>query len=179
MPCEWLEKDGDCDLYILQELFAKMEELNSENASTYSGKSLRSKLKEKYWDHIYFTNLPGRPNIVCFRDMASYILYESKRKTGEMKEFIITAAAKLIKAELRDLDKMNKVYPMFHQLSDIKDQKEWVPKSLQLLLSYLITCLKQVIIIILCYFFIIHMLLYHWNGKMSEIIFNSKKLETS
>ena len=96
-----------------------------------------------------------------------------------MKEFIITAAAKLIKGELRDLDKMNKVYPMFHQLSDIKDQKEWVHKSLQLLLSYLITCLKQVIIIILCYFFIIHMLLYHWNGKMSEIIFNSKKLETS
>ena len=62
--------------------------------------------------------------------MASYILYESKRKTGEMKESIITAAAKLIKAELKDLDKMNKVYPMFHQLSDIKDQKEWVPESL-------------------------------------------------
>ena len=31
---EWLEKDGDCELYTLQELFAKMEDLNSGNAST-------------------------------------------------------------------------------------------------------------------------------------------------
>ena len=111
MLCEWLEKDGNCELYTLQELFTKMEELNSENASTYSKKSLQSKLKGKYRDHIYFTNLPGRSNIVCFRDMASYILCEQKRKTGETEESIITAAAKLIKAELRDLDKMNKVYP--------------------------------------------------------------------
>ena len=58
MLCEWLEKDGDCELYTLQELFAKMEELNSGNASTYSEKSLQSKLKKKYWDHIHFTNLP-------------------------------------------------------------------------------------------------------------------------
>ena len=76
MLCEWLEKDGDCELYTLQELFAKMEEVNNGNTSTYSEKSLQSKLKEKYRDHIYFMNLPGRSNIVCFRDMASYILYE-------------------------------------------------------------------------------------------------------
>ena len=105
MLCEWLEKDGYYELYTLQELFAKMEELNSGNASTYSEKLLQSKLKEKYRDHIYFMNIPGRSNIVCFRDMASYILYEQKMKTGEMKEPIITAAAKLIKAELRVLTK--------------------------------------------------------------------------
>ena len=58
MLCEWLEKDGDCELYTLQELFAKMEELNNGNASTYSEKSLQSKLKKKYRDHIHFTNLP-------------------------------------------------------------------------------------------------------------------------
>ena len=29
MLCEWLEKDGDCELYTLQELLTKMEELNS------------------------------------------------------------------------------------------------------------------------------------------------------
>ena len=47
MLCECLEKDGHCELYTLQELFAKMEELNSGNASTYSEKSLQSKVKEK------------------------------------------------------------------------------------------------------------------------------------
>ena len=61
-----------------------------------------------------------------------------KKKKGETNKSIITPAAKLIKAELRDLDKMNKVYPTFDQLPDIKDQKEWVPENLQLLLSYLI-----------------------------------------
>ena len=49
-----------------------------------------------------------------------------KGKTGEMKESIITATTKLIKAGLSDLDKMNIVHPTFDQLSDIKDQKEWV-----------------------------------------------------
>ena len=78
MMCEWLEKDSDCELYTLQELLAKMEELTSGNESTYSERSLQSKLKEKYRDHIYFANLPGRPNIVCFRDMVLYILYEQK-----------------------------------------------------------------------------------------------------
>ena len=87
-----------------------MEELNSVNINTYSEKSLRSKLKEKYWDHIYFTILSGRPNIVYFRDMASYIFYEQKRKTGEMKESTIIAKARLIKAGLSGLDKMNKVH---------------------------------------------------------------------
>ena len=106
-----------------------------------------SKLKGKCWNHKSFMNLPGRPNIVCFRDMASYSLYEQKKKTGETKESIVTAA-------LRDLDKLNKVYPTFDQLSNIKDQKQWVPESLQLLLSYLIPFeLKQVIIVILCCFF--------------------------
>ena len=82
------------------------------------------KLKEKFQDHITFTNLPGRPNLVCFRDMGAYILYKEKGKTEQTKESIITAAAKLIKAELRDLDKMNKVYPTFDELSSIEDQKE-------------------------------------------------------
>ena len=50
--CEWLEKDGNCELYTLQELFAEMEELISGNASTYSKKLLQSNLKEKCWDHI-------------------------------------------------------------------------------------------------------------------------------
>ena len=53
--------------------------------------------------------------------MAPYIFNEEKRKTGESKESILTAAAKLIKAVQRDLDKMKKVYPIFDQLSDIKD----------------------------------------------------------
>ena len=53
--------------------------------------------------------------------MASFILDEQKRKTEVTKESVITAAAKLIKAELRDIVKLSKVYLTFDQLSDIKD----------------------------------------------------------
>ena len=117
------------ELYTLQELFAKMEELNSGNTSTYSEKLLQSKLKEKYRDHIYFMNIPGRSNIVCFRDMASYILYEQKMKTGEMKESIITAAAKLIKAVLRVLTKWTKCIPHLINCLTLKIRKNGYLKA--------------------------------------------------
>ena len=86
-----------------------MEKRNGGNANSYSEKSLRSKLKEKYRLHINFTNLPRQPNIIFFRDIGSYILDEEKKKTGGTKVSIITAVAKLLKVELRDLVKLNKV----------------------------------------------------------------------
>ena len=82
---------------------------------------MQSKLNENCRDYINFTNLPEQPNIICFRDTASFILDEQKRKTEVTKESVITAAAKLIKAELRDIVRLNKVYLTFDQLSDIKD----------------------------------------------------------
>ena len=91
---------------------------------------------------------PWTTKSCVFRDMGAYILYKEKRKTEQTKESIITAAAKLIKAELRDLDEMNKVYLTFDELSSIADQKEWIPENLQLLLSYLIPSeLKQVLLL--------------------------------
>ena len=40
MLCEWLEKDGDCELYTLQELLTKMEELNSGNFTFFYRKNI-------------------------------------------------------------------------------------------------------------------------------------------
>ena len=120
--------------------------------------------------------------------MASYIFYKQKKKTGEMKESTITAAAKLIKAGLRDLDKMNNVYQTLINCLTIKDQKEWVPESLQLLLCHLIPSeLKQVIIIIFYYFFFwIQFRSYKiimWNHTsfswFHSFSFNYKKLKLS
>lgn len=42
-----------------------------------------------------------------FQGHGSYISSEEKRKTAEIKESIITVAAKLAKAELRDFDKLS------------------------------------------------------------------------
>ena len=78
------------------------------------------KLKDRYKEHIYFTELPGRVNLVCFREMASYFLYQMKKKTQETKKDIVTAAAKIIKAELRELHKPIDTYPTIHDIEDIE-----------------------------------------------------------
>ena len=77
--------------------------------------------------------------------MASYILYKLKIKSEETKEDIAIAAAKIIKAELRELDKTGNMYPTIDEISNIESNKEWVPDSLQLLLQHLVpTTLKQI-----------------------------------
>ena len=142
--CDWLEKDSSCGLYTLHDLLIKMEELGGGISSVYGEKSLKLKLQKKYKEHIYFTNLPGLPMVVGFRDMTSYIFWKMKKNQVQTKDFIIIAAAKLIKAELREIDKTNEIYPTLEEISSSTRQEEWVPGSLQLLLSYLIpSSLKQ------------------------------------
>ena len=70
--------------------------------------------------------------------MASHVLYEKKKKPEETKESIIIAAAKLIKTELREIDKSNKVYSTLEEIRDGRYNEEWVPGNLHLLLSYLV-----------------------------------------
>ena len=142
--CSWLEEESDCELYTIKELGQEMEKLVGHNR-IYSEKSLREKLNDRYKEHIYFTELPGRVNVVCFRDMASYFLYQMKKKTQETKKDIITAAAKIIKAEIRELNKPTDTYPTIYDIENIEKNKEWVPESLQLLLTHIIpSTLKQV-----------------------------------
>ena len=82
MVCECLEKDGDRELYTLQELFAKMEELNSGNASTYSEKSLQSKLKEKYRStYTLLISLDGQK--LYFSGTWLHIFYMNKKRKQE------------------------------------------------------------------------------------------------
>ena len=81
-----------------------------------SEKSVRRKLKEKYNNHIFFTDIPGQESVISFKDMVSYVLLEKKKQKEESKESIIIAAAKIIKEELRQLRKYNQVYPTFEEL---------------------------------------------------------------
>ena len=77
--------------------------------------------------------------------MASYVIYNLKKKSQETKEDIIIAAAKIIKSELRDLNKTMDEYPTLDDMHDIDKNKEWVPDSLQILLHYLIpSTLKKI-----------------------------------
>ena len=58
-----------------------------------------------------FPNYLVKADVICFREMANYIIKQKKKKQDEAKANIIMAAAKNIKAEIRELTKSNDVYP--------------------------------------------------------------------
>ena len=46
------------------------------NSEVYTVKMLKQKLQEHYKDFIFFVEVEGHVNIVCFRNMAKYIINE-------------------------------------------------------------------------------------------------------
>ena len=137
--CEWLENDADGDLYTLKEVHNKMSELNGD-APCYTIKSLKYKLKEHYGENLYFAELPGRPNLVCFKDMANFILNDLKKNSIRTSNDVIVAAAKIIKADdIRQMENSMEEYPSIESLDCIEYAKVWVPESLQIFLNHIIS----------------------------------------
>ena len=91
---QWLEEKGDSELYTLAETHGKMQEL-SKGSECYSLKYLKQKLIDYYGNHVYFCEHPGRPNVLCFKDMAAWVLEDFKKKSHQSAIDVITAAAKI------------------------------------------------------------------------------------
>ncbi len=72
MLCQWLESEADAELYTLTELHAKMVEFSG-GLEVYTLKRLKQKLYEHYEDFIFFAEVEGRGNVLCFRNMAKYV----------------------------------------------------------------------------------------------------------
>ena len=70
-------------MYTLAELHTKMTEFSGDS-EVYTIKRLKQKLQEHYKEFIFFAEVDGRSNIVCFRNMAKYIIndkwYSEKRQ---------------------------------------------------------------------------------------------------
>ena len=96
---QWLDSESGAELYTLTELHSKMTEF-SDGSGVYTVKRLKQKLQEHYQEHIFFANVEGRENVVCFRNMAKYIINEkwhsSRTSTEDEAEWIVTTAAKII-----------------------------------------------------------------------------------
>ena len=69
--CEWLETEGE--LYSLVELHEndKMKELTNSD-EIYTRKWLKTKLKNNYGEQIFFAELQGKPDVVCFQDSTEF-----------------------------------------------------------------------------------------------------------
>lgn len=104
--CQWLESESDAELYTLAEFHAKMEELSSDS-EVYSIKRLKQKLREHFENFIFFAEVEERGTVLCFRNMASYIINDKwhieKKENGEEEaEHNVVAAAKIITASIRE-----------------------------------------------------------------------------
>ena len=130
---EWLEMDTD--LVTVKEFREKMVQF-SENNDSYTTKHIKNILKEKYGAYVFFTDtMRESKNVICFQDMASYIiskrLNDEKGDTEDETESIIKAAADLIKSEIREMKYDSEYYPTCQDIVD----RNWVPKSLMQFLS--------------------------------------------
>ena len=104
--CDWLE---GVELYTLAELHKWMSEMTeNENEDVYSVNKLKQKLQDRYTDHLFFAEVNGRKNLICFCDMASLIIKDTwyEDKWGNIKdesERIELAAAKIIKVQIWEM----------------------------------------------------------------------------
>ena len=73
--CQWLEIEAGADLYTLTELHDKMIEFSG-GTQVYTVKRLKQKLQEHYKEFIYFSEIEGRGNVLCFRNMVKYFVNE-------------------------------------------------------------------------------------------------------
>ena len=140
MLYQWLESEAGAEMYTLSELHAKMAEF-ADGSEIYSIKRFKQKLQEHYKDSIFFAEVGGRDNVICFKDLAKHIVNEkwySDRKDSieDEAERIVTAAAKLIKAGIREQRYDIGSYPCNE---DIEDGKKWIPHLLQTFLKVIVT----------------------------------------
>ena len=81
--CRWFERE--MVPVTTSELHAKVPELaNSEEI--YSMKHLKRKLEERYRDDIIISQTEGKPNFVCFKDVARFIIEKSKTENEDANE---------------------------------------------------------------------------------------------
>ena len=125
-----LEEEGDSELYALIKSNTKMKELNLK-------RHLKEKALDHYCIHIYFCeHLPGRPNLLSFKDMAAWTLEDCKWKDHQDKIDIITAAPEIIKSAIREMPVDRSAYPSWKDMRDTNYQKASVPDSLQIFVGH-------------------------------------------
>ena len=129
--CNWL--DDQTELFTVTELHEKLCSIAG-SSDTYSVKWLKKRLQEQYKEQIFFTDLPGKTNAVCFKDMADEIINdqwyadESANLTDQRKR-ISMAAAKLIKSKILSETFDIEYYPT---IKDLESGTAILPPSLEL-----------------------------------------------
>ena len=85
----------------MSEIYSKIIGFVEENNDVYTKRWLQIKLKFNYWELVTFTEVSGKPNIVCFKNMTEFVVNDkwfSKREKeylNDEADWIIVTAAML------------------------------------------------------------------------------------
>jgi hypothetical protein len=140
--CEHLETMCASEkMYTLDDLRLLMLSWGYNEKDVYGSKSIKNKLKARYGEHMFFAEVRGRKNVLCFRDFVSHVLsdkwYNEREESQEEKtERIVRQAARLIAAQLREMEYDMEFYPDCEQ-SWLGGDKI-IPPLLQLFLGQLV-----------------------------------------
>ena len=135
--CMWFDENIENKPYTVRELYTKMCEGCENDTDTYDFKVFSKKLKNKYDEFLTISSGTGRSgDIVCMRRYNDFVLRSIKEKT---KENIISAAARLIKADIKNMQLSCEKYPNEEDICSSEENNEWVPESLRAFMSNLIS----------------------------------------
>ena len=109
----------------------------------FGAKWIKKKLQEKYSDNIFFAEVAGRKNVICFKDMASYIVsdtwyVERKEDINDEAKRIIKTAAKLVKNNIKESIISNTNSSCTYPTTEDAEKIGWIPELLRYFLSLLI-----------------------------------------
>ena len=143
--CEWLETQTDRYLYSVTELRDQLLKFGYSEDAVYSVKYLKTLLQEHYGDHVLFAEEEGRQDIVCLQHMASFVLRQEWQKQKVLQEDddtesqrIVATAAKLVRAELREMHYSRSAYPIESDISNLSESTSFVPNLLHTFLQILV-----------------------------------------
>ena len=77
--------EWEVEIHSLSEIYSKIIEFVEENNDVYPKQWLQIKLKVKYWELLMFTEVSGKPNIVCFKNMTEFVVNGKWFSEGEKK----------------------------------------------------------------------------------------------
>ena len=131
---------NDSELLTLHDIAAKAEALNGGDSEIYSEKWLKHKLIERYGEHIQFCQVMGKTNVVCWKEMAAYIVNEKwqESQTEDKCEHIVVQAAKLLRTVIRECSYQTGTYPSTSEISNLNEAMKWLPDLLVLFMDHLI-----------------------------------------
>jgi len=71
--CDKLESE-ESEIHTVDELVQQMQSLCGAAGDTYFSKYMKQKLQDNYRKHIFFSDVSGRKNVVCFHNSAQRVI---------------------------------------------------------------------------------------------------------